>query len=83
MLSAGPILHNNIHLLIITKNFLALTDLLDMSFPLLLHILLVLSLETNVCSILSFILFFWGHNEHKIVFSTAVHPADFTLQIPR
>ena len=57
MLSAGPISNNGIHLLLITTNFVALyTDLLDMSFSLLLHFLPVLSLETNVCSILKFCL---------------------------
>ena len=34
VLSAGPIPYNSIHLLIITTDFVALTDLLDMSFSL-------------------------------------------------
>ena len=69
MLSAGSIPHNSIHLLIITTDFVALyTDLLDMSFSLSRDFLPVLSLETSVCLTLKFILFFWGHNEYKIVF---------------
>ena len=40
-----------------------------MSFSLSLHFLPVLSQQTSVCSTLSFILFFWGHNECKIVSS--------------
>ena len=51
MLSAGPISHNSIHLLIITVDFV---DLLDMSFSLLLNFMSVLSLDTTVCSILKF-----------------------------
>ena len=51
MLSAGPISHNSIHLLIITGDFV---DLLDMLFSLLLHFLPVLSLKTSVCSYLKF-----------------------------
>ena len=43
--------------------------LLDMSFSLSLHFLPVLSLQTSVCSTLSFILFSWCHNQYKIVFS--------------
>ena len=54
MLWAGPIPHNSIHLLIITTDLSRFTDLLDMSFSLLLHFLPVLSLETSVCSILKF-----------------------------
>ena len=61
--------NNSIHLLINTTDFDALFDLLDMSFSLLLHFLPMLSLETNVCSILRFDLFFWGHVEYKIVFA--------------
>ena len=57
MLSAGPISHDDIHLLILLSHF---TDLLDMSFSLLLHFLLVLSLETSVCSILKFYPVFLG-----------------------
>ena len=52
MLSAGPIPHNSIHLLIITADFVAF--LLDMSFSLSLHFLPVLSLQTSVCSTLKF-----------------------------
>ena len=69
MLSAGPISHNSIHLLIITTVLSHFTDLLDMPFSLSLHFLPVLSLETSVCSTLKFVLFLWGHNEYKIVFS--------------
>ena len=39
------------------------------TFSLSLHFLPVLSLETSVYSTLSVILFFWGHNEYKIIFS--------------
>ena len=53
-LSAGPIPHNSIHLLIITADFLALPILLDMSFSLSLHFLPVLSLQISVCSTLKF-----------------------------
>ena len=42
------------HLLIVTADLSHFTDLLGMSFSLLLHFLPVLSLETNVCSILKF-----------------------------
>ena len=52
MLSAGPISHNSIHLLIITTDLAHFTDLLDMSFSSLLHFLPVLSLETSACSVL-------------------------------
>ena len=55
MLSAGPIPHNSIHLIIITADFVALLPiLLDMSFSLSLHFLPVLSLQTSVCSTLKF-----------------------------
>ena len=56
MLSAGPIPHNSIHLLIITADFVALHQsiLLDMSFSLSVHFLPVLSLQTSVCSTLKF-----------------------------
>ena len=40
-----------------------------MSFSLSLHFLPVLSLQTSLYSTLKFILFFWSHNEYKIVFS--------------
>ena len=61
MLLAGPISHNSIHLLLITTDFVAhFTDLLDMSFSLLLHFLPVLSLETSVRSILKFYPVFLG-----------------------
>ena len=40
-----------------------------MSFSLLLHFLLELSLETNVCSVLKFCPVFWGYVEYKIVFN--------------
>ena len=61
VLSAGPIPHNSIHLLIITAAFVALYQyLLDMSFSLSLHFLLVLSLQTSVCSTLKFHLVLLG-----------------------
>ena len=61
MLSTGPIPHNSIHLLIITTQILPhFTYLLDMSFLLSLHFLLVLSLETSVCSTLKFYPVFLG-----------------------
>ena len=61
MLSAGPISHNSIHLLIITiRILLHFTDLLDMLFSLLPHFLPVLSLETSVCSVLKFCPVFLG-----------------------
>ena len=59
MLPAGPISHNSIHSLII-RILSHFTDLLDMSFSLLLHFLPVLSLETSVCSILKFCSVFLG-----------------------
>ena len=56
MLSAGPIPHNSIHLLIITacRFCRTLPILLDMSFSLSLHFLPVLSLQTSVCLTLKF-----------------------------
>ena len=60
MLSAGPISHNSIHSLIITTDFVHFTDLMDMSFSLLFHFLLVLSLETSVCLVLKFYPVFLG-----------------------
>ena len=53
MLSAGPIPHNSIHLLIIIADFVALYRFY-MSFSLSLHFLPVLSLQTSVCSTLKF-----------------------------
>ena len=58
MLSAGPIPHNSIHLLIITTVLSHVTDLLDMSFSLSLHFLPVLSLQ--ICSTLKFYPVFLG-----------------------
>ena len=49
MLSAGPISHNSIQLFIINTDLSHFTDLLDKSSSLLLHFLLVLSLDTSVC----------------------------------
>ena len=48
VLSACPISHNSMHLLIIATYFSHFTNLLDMSFSLLLNFLPVLSLETSV-----------------------------------
>ena len=58
-LSADPVSHNSIQLLI-TTDLLHFTNLLDMSFSLLLHFLPVLSLETSVCFILKFCPAFLG-----------------------
>ena len=69
MLSAGPIPHNSIHLLIIITDFVALTDLLDVVVFIITSFLAGVEFATSVCSTLSFTLFFWGHNEYKIVFS--------------
>ena len=44
------------------------TNLLDMSFSLLLHFLPVLYLETSVSSILKFCPVLCGRNDYKIVF---------------
>ena len=61
MLSACPIPHNSIRLLIITIQILShFTNLLDMSFSLSLHFLPVLSLETSVCTTLKFYPVFLG-----------------------
>ena len=61
MLSAGPIPHNSIHLLIYYYRFCrTLLILLDMSFSLSLHSLPVLSLQTSVCSTLKFYPAFLG-----------------------
>ena len=46
MLSAGPISHNSIQLLIINTDVAALPNFLDMSFSFVLYFLRVLSLET-------------------------------------
>ena len=62
VLSAGPIPHNSKHLLIITTDFVALYWFYWICR---FHYHLI-SCRCWVCR--SFILFFWGHNEYKIVF---------------
>ena len=69
MLSAGPIPHNSIHLLIITADFVALYRFYWIC-PFIITSYLAGVESTDQCLLnLSFILFFWSHNEYKIVFS--------------
>ena len=69
MLSAGPIPHNSIHLLIITADFVALTDFTGYVLFIITSFLAgVESTDQCLLNFKIFILFFWGHNEYKIVF---------------
>ena len=68
VLSVGPISHNSIHLLIITTDFVALSQLTGNVAFIYASFLVDLNLETNVCSILKLCPVFWGHVEYKLVF---------------
>ena len=70
VLSAGPIPHNSIHLLIITAEFVGLYRFYWIC-PFHYHFISCRCwvYRAVFAQLQSFILFFWGHNEYKIGFS--------------